>query len=732
MTKPVTFIPKSEATARQNLDWFIAHARDQIETFGSDLPFDADIWPLDGSVSTKGSQSNPSIRFANWDSTSSKRYDVSLHPDFKPFAKAYIRYLQSIEPRVITSIRVRIRALQMVEMALLSSGSADPTMINSLVLNRAADISQRKYPKGTTAYYACVDIQRLADFLDDNRLTKVPCNWRNPISNSSIGYDTARGRLGDEFEKRRERMLPTQEVLEAVATAFSRAKEVPDILPSSICVLLLAAPSRLSEAVTLPLDCFVQDANGKDGLYLRWFPAKGGEPMIKHVADTMIGVVREAVERLIHISAPARVIAAWYEKNPEMVYLPDKLKHLRDKQMLSMREVYAILWGVDDSVPESEQYNSVTSFLTNRGIKMDKSSIVHWRHARHDENRAFEAPRVPFTSLQAAILSMLPEGFPVLDRQTGLRYSDALCLLRAEELRERSTTMQCMIVPVSTRLVSNRLTKNGKNEMPTMFERLNIHGADGEVIELRSHQLRHFLNTLLQAAGLSQHDIALASGRANVQQNAAYNHHRSVDAAKQIQAVVGETMKVNLPTALQGKGKYIPILRSEFLASKIQTGHVTDLGHCVHDFSMTPCQKFGHHINCEEHVIQKGNLTHETNIRTSYAEAQHLYHNAKTACENGNTSAKLWLQGHEAVMEKFQQICEILDDPSIEKGALIRLSLPDSPSRIKAAVRTRLPPQPKVVEPTSALKPGAVQPAKTKAPALSMSLVKSRRKQEGA
>ncbi len=64
----------------------------------------------------------------------------------------------------------------------------------------------------------------------------------------------------------------------------------------------------------------------------------------------------------------------------------------------------------------------------------------------------------------------------------------------------------------------------GKEGAPSVFERFGMVEADGTVIRMNTHQFRHWLNTLAQAGGMSQLEIARWSGRKDVRQNAAYDH----------------------------------------------------------------------------------------------------------------------------------------------------------------------------------------------------------------
>ncbi|MBN0091555.1 integrase, partial [Pseudomonas aeruginosa] len=103
---------------------------------------------------------------------------------------------------------------------------------------------------------------------------------------------------------------------------------------------------------------------------------------------------------------------------------------------------------------------------------------------------------------------------------------------------------------------------------------------DGSPIVVTSHQFRHYLNTLAQAGGLSQLDIAKWSGRRDVRQNEAYDHVTSEQMLQKIRGAVGEEQMFG---SLAELPKKVMIRRDEFARLVIPTAHTTDLGYCIHD-----------------------------------------------------------------------------------------------------------------------------------------------------
>ena len=104
----------------------------------------------------------------------------------------------------------------------------------------------------------------------------------------------------------------------ALADLFAQANDVESQYYTSIAVLLMIAPGRVSEVLALPVDCigWENDSSGETQMYLRWRAAKGGGAGKKWVPATMQSVVEEAVARLTRIGAPAREAARFANKHP--------------------------------------------------------------------------------------------------------------------------------------------------------------------------------------------------------------------------------------------------------------------------------------------------------------------------------------------------------------------------------------------------------------------------------
>lgn len=647
MSAVVQFVPKADRTAADNCAAFITMCRHDLQTFGASLDFDSSVWEVQEWVSVKAKKHAVRLRFCHWDDKSIRQVVRPLPEPFGSFAKAYLRYRHAWQARsgyssLLIALRALGKALEEVK------GACRPSEIDAHILNRAAQLLVDGR-SASTAYTAGLELEAISNLVSELRLVPVPTRWKNYIKPPAIN----RTRVGREFDELRQKKMPSPAAFNALGSIFQGASTPDDILVSSVCAVLCGAPSRISEAVLLPFDCEVNEIPGsaQTGMYgLRWRPAKGAAPMVKWVVSSMHGVVREAVARLKKLSAEGLALARWYEAHPTQLYLPTHLEHLRGSPALTMREVSSIVFDADDDYTPNRPWQWCNSV----GIKPAK-----WGKNLY----------VPFDDVQQAVLSLLPAGFPILDPTSGMRYSDGLLVLRRQELDPVKATYRCMLQPIEPHDIGSRIAA-GKSM--SIFNKHGFTEDDGSPLHLSTHTFRHYLNTLAQANFMDQLDLARWSGRANVSQNAAYDHVSDAEVTRTLRlALAGEVDAVG-PIARLHQIALIP--RDQFARLRIPTAHTTEFGYCVHDYTMLPCQAHQDCMNCTEHACIKGDGARETAIRTALDETRTLLNNAHQAMSEDEYGSDKWVAHHSMTLQRLESLCNILDDPAVPQGAVIRLN----------------------------------------------------------
>ena len=191
-----------------------------------------------------------------------------------------------------------------------------------------------------------------------------------------------------------------------------------------------------------------------------------------------------------------------------------------------------------------------------------------------------------------------------------------------------------------------RLGYGSTDGIQSIFDRCGFYEPDGSPIRVTTHQFRHYLNTLAQAGGLSQLDIAKWSGRKDVRQNRYYDHETPTAIVARIRTAVGDDTRMFGPLATGHRAALIT--RDEFARLKVPTAHTTDFGYCIHDYVMSPCQMHRDCLNCGEQVCVKGEPGKERRVREAHAEATRLLAMAEQAAADGELGACEWAEHHRA------------------------------------------------------------------------------------
>lgn len=79
---------------------------------------------------------------------------------------------------------------------------------------------------------------------------------------------------------------------------FRLAADPADVITVSVAAILLTSPDPLWAGIlTLPEACEVSEPRKGRTYGLRWWPARGAEPMVKWLVPSMASVVEEALQR---------------------------------------------------------------------------------------------------------------------------------------------------------------------------------------------------------------------------------------------------------------------------------------------------------------------------------------------------------------------------------------------------------------------------------------------------
>ncbi|MVA33944.1 hypothetical protein [Agrobacterium vitis] len=654
---------------------FIALAR-EIEALVPNGDWDADIWQVGASFVTKGQNRDSRVlAFYNRDTTLTNRQELiggaPLASSFKEFAKAYVRYLHSASPVLFEPTAKRLGALQFIE-AGFRSLNLEPVIenLNVTVLNTAVSMAKEGVGPGRHYQFANA-IQQIHRFCLDRKFLVAPFQWRHGVRKPKDKTEA----IGKEAREWRDEKLPSPEAYLALAHIYRNAETFMDRLYSAASAIFVAIPIRIHEVLQLRVDCEVfekvkdpETGEISDAYGIRVYPGKGNPPQVKWVPTQMASVVQEAVTRIREMCADARVVAAWYESNPGALWLPDALEKCRTTDWLSLSDV-ARLTGVGSN-------QKAIQLLQHRGVDLLSMTSDFEKGVR-------------FSSLEKRLLQDLPREFPYFNGIEDQKYSETLILLFLNQGHARKSTNSSLVEKATVQSFDHWLSGHDGGVKPSVFQRWNFAERDGSPIRISSHGFRHWLNTVAQLKGMSDLDIAKWSGR-DVQQNKAYNHVTPEETLSQIRAAFDDGSGIG-PMFEAGRmvGINRPVDRKEFAEAQIGAALTTELGICVHDYSLLPCQTHGNCLDCSENVFIKGDAKHRERIEKRLVLSRKQLDDALWAMGADYFGADRWVQSHDASIAKMREMIAIHDDPSVPDGTVVSLRGASRDNEVAMALRDR-------------------------------------------
>lgn len=673
MGEVVKLQPKADARFVKNLQDFVRFCRHELTAFGKDLPFDAMTWDVSEHYDVRGTgNARDYLSFTEFAHAgkAKARAKVLHDPDghmpmpepLASFAKAYVRYEQARAPRDslphpdIAAFRVLSSVLRAREL------EPDPGLVDASVLEHCRQAALDRYTRAV-ANNVCNSLARISALLAVKLQSPLACDrWRHGIAVS--GHTN---RTGPAAEARRQAMLPSAGVLEAIPIAYRRAEEPRDVIITSLLAILCAAPDRINEVLVTPVDCEVDAELGGSTAYgLRWAGSKGFADHVKWIAPPMVDTVKEALRRIRKHTEGARRIALWYEGNPNSLYLDGNCEYLRSRELISRAEVNRII-GSREGARSHGRLASLKLEPHSRGrLKGRRGHGFLYR----------------FVDVERAILGLLPRRFPIMDKRTGLKYSDALLVvpLRTFQSNHREP-YHCVVTEVTT--ANLRVALGGTKTKPSLFLRLGLCTPE-KPLKASSHQFRHWLNTLGLKGGLSDIDIATWSGRSDVRQNAAYDHETGEEILarkRRAEAAVLEHVRSSMgdPDVARGaiavRPRHMPVSREQFAAMLVLTAHATELGFCIHDFATAPCPLLLACVKCVKQVCIKSHTPGQLDrVAHVLGVARQSLGKAQAALEQDFEGASEWIRAHTETVARLAELHAILADPDVPAGAVIQLS----------------------------------------------------------
>jgi len=655
MADVVQFVPRAELDAKRNLAEFVRMAREELGAFGDGGAWESDRWRQGRTLAVFATKTKALTPYAF----------TPLADPFKTFAKAYIRYEYSHRP--VASVAVWIQALRCIEAALLQvRGRADVGLINLAVMDISATKCKEFYRSADVWHKTGLAIARVFDFCREFRLVTSLPPWQSPFPKPTILTED----IGEAGKAHRAAKLPSNSSMLALADLFCQAHEAEARFYSSIMILLMVAPGRISEVLQLPVDCIAwePDNYGEPQMFLRWWAAKGKGFTKKWVIPSMWDVVKEAVDRLTEIGAPARAAAKFAFDHPG--------EFMRHEGCLKRADC------TPDSPLSPEEFCAALAFHPKAALR-NADGTPRWSALTCNTKwiaRLLSTGLVTYGKLAAHVHhSYCGRLWPFIDEGRTVHAWDALCLHRDNEFHvDFDVKPFSWRIPTATQ-VNDRL---GDNKGLSLFDRYGLKNADGSSIKLTSHQLRHWLSTLSARAGMDDYTLAQWAGRARVADNRHYDHRSTEERLNEARGLVLSEK----PSLLERFKNRQPVTYKELGVDRLGTAKPTMTGLCVHDYAMNPCTKARQCMMCKEHVCIKGDFVTLDRIKLLEQQLQVSLERAEHAHTAGTFGADRWVDHYKWDLANTRTMRIMLERPEIPDGTALRIPAAHDPSPVQRAM----------------------------------------------
>lgn len=715
MSDVLVFKPRHELNFQKNYDEFIAFTKDKLTLF-DDVEFDGKKgWECDkwSWMTPKGKK----LTVVFGVSQNKSKYTPFKQP-FSDFAKAYVRYNQSINHKDSTNwaggFAWLYKALK--EHAELNGHSEVSIMnLTNSVINSTENLIKNSALTPGAKRNTAISLQAILKFIKDKRLKLDMQSWTNPfprLKDSTIKFDK-------ESKKIEQDKCPSDYQMLQVADAFHRAKTPRQKYFASLCVMLMCQPSRSVELKGLTVNSLQKSDGEKGRWYFMWYPAKGGDPVQKWIPHQLVDVAKQAFYRLVEISAPARAAAKFAYDNPTGFMLHDKqitsedpsfYRSLTYKEFATalgldteknwnkngakwMMELISGLNGVKDWKKELLQENTilpnndVVNALTRKPTKI-KIKFPSYADLRTFVDKKYKTRTYP--------------------KYGDVNVWDCIALTREYEFHKVHPPKDFSWIPLShgpLRDAIGTVRNETSGRIPeSIFDEMNITDEDGSRLMLSSHQFRHWLNTKLKLAGESDWLIAKWSGRADINQNKAYDGRtkaqrsrltnlighvsddKNVLTVAQVNNVLTPHTADNPPPPMVLHDLGLPVSLKSLGVGREGVAQFTGLGYCVHDYAESPCMKNTDCETCSDHVCLKGMPNTLDELKNLEMLEEQQLERAQEKVEDNFFGADRWVTSIGFKLSKIKTLIKMLEDPHRKDGSPVRISDVLDPSPVKRSL----------------------------------------------
>jgi hypothetical protein len=286
---------------------------------------------------------------------------------FGSFVKANLiaRALNATKRPTALSQMVFVRAFRYLYEELLKSeapydDAVSPTRLKPAHFN-AAVLAIQGREADQSAYRVANYLRSIAETVDRKAITTSPLRWKHAVPRPETSGGLKQDRISDDFRQRSQKLLPSDEVLYAIADISNVGDLSPsDAIRQRLTDLLFCGGFRINEVLVLQRDALVEepvfddlgqlavDANGATlapYLGVRFAAEKGGDEVtgIKWIPSDLVPVARRAFSELLELTSKFADDAKFAHDNPGRVRFGQPWDSMTADTQLSMRQVAEML-----------------------------------------------------------------------------------------------------------------------------------------------------------------------------------------------------------------------------------------------------------------------------------------------------------------------------------------------------------------------------------------------------
>lgn len=467
-----------------------------------------------------------------------------------------------------------------------------------------------------------------------------------------------------------------------------------------LATLLVCAPSRVSElwrsaadivVLTNPLEHLgngvpedeVENLDFK--LALVWHPIKRGRPVIKPIPGAMHEVAQDSVEILRSYGEEARLTARWIMENPGVMPIAEEVADLRacrDTGKITPQQLQRLF-----GLPKEKYISSHPPWAYYFPRTIASRVQIGGGRGRADYYCFHTLEAEWWELFQKKWKNAFGVDWPyTVNTETyKLKADRALLLIFEGQIDPNITYRNKLFLDTPKSSALTRLL--GKNDWHSVFQRLGIRLPDGSYPLIQTHDLRHFLNTMAQRAGIPEPIIAMWSGRRHIAQNAVYDHRTDAErlrahgyhVANYDEAQADDLLTRQVSQAFEGTiaPPSIEVLSATDVTvrdlNRLLMISITQFGFCVGDLKSDPCPHAMNCLNCARLIVCKGAKKAKSLIEVKLRRLKNQRDLLREHIEKGGMRVKndKILPHLEAHIAGAEEMLLALNDPDIEDGTII-------------------------------------------------------------